>query len=481
MMAYISYFMMFAGLAVLAYVLKENYDQKKGTMGIKNNENISQQFTAEINPRMAAVNAANSIEFSSRMEKISTNSLDPIQLALATAEGGFGRNGHHDIIASAMVAESIGSHIPKTEGDIVLTPEQRQSLARDFANTHLGKIASFTHSISKDGKLIVSADAIGFLSSEYDPILMPGGLVAIVVKNEIESELYRALLSESPIFIQNKDSGEVSRIDSDSIKKIVKSGNIDDLIVEADKQKKLSEDLKDELSNTRRQLDEKVAESLRLEVQITALKDALVLSQDSHKYIVQAHSNFKTFEEKETQDKLPEAVIEIEEVEVETLETQQVSAIVNQENSTNLSNVIYDVIKKIAIDSYINIQEKWPKMGICFIYIEDGSAHIYIDKSVMLNIFNGHGVIDDISWKRTLFYDIVYDEGYFGFTHEIVIEVNSGISPFIDTVYPYSLDDAKMYIEGIKNLGESEDDRFVILSSFVSKKGKFKNISEMFA
>ena len=87
------------------------------------------------------------------MEKISTNTLDPIWLVLATAEGGFGRNGHHDIIASAMVAKSIGNHIPKADGDIILTPEQRQSLARDFANTHLAKIASLTHSISKDGRM----------------------------------------------------------------------------------------------------------------------------------------------------------------------------------------------------------------------------------------------------------------------------------------------------------------------------------------
>lgn len=479
-MVYVSYFMMLVGLAVLAYVLKENYDQKKGTMGIKNDENISQQYAPEINPRMAAVNAANSIELASRMEKISTNSLDPIQLALATAEGGFGRNGHHDIIASAMVAESIGNHIPKAEGDIVLTPEQRQSLARDFANTHLGKIASFTHSISKDGKLIVSADAIGFLSSEYDPILMPGGLVAIVVKNELESELYKALLSESPIFIQNKDSGEVSRIDPDSIKKIVKSGNIDDLIVEADRQKKLSENLKNELSDIRRQFDEKEAESLRLEVQIVALQDALMASQESYKYIVQTHSNLKIFEENGIPEKTPEVLVKIPEVVVKVPEVAEISAVVNEENKRNISNVIYDVIEKIAVDSYINTQEKWPKMGICFIYIEDGTAHIYIDKTVMLNIFNGHGVVDDISWKRTLFYDIVNDEAYFGFTHKIVIKISSGISPSIDTIYPYSLDDARMYIEGIKSLGETEDDRFVTLSNFVSKKGKFKNTSEMF-
>ena len=73
-----------------------------------------------------------------------------------------------------------------------LTREQRQALVKDFANTHLGKIAAFTHSIDRDGKLIVSADAIGFLASAYDPILLPGGLISIVVKNEIEESIYKS-------------------------------------------------------------------------------------------------------------------------------------------------------------------------------------------------------------------------------------------------------------------------------------------------
>ena len=45
------------------------------------------------------------------------------------------------------------------------TREQRQALAKDFANTHLGKIAAFIHSIDRDGKLIVSADAIDILAT----------------------------------------------------------------------------------------------------------------------------------------------------------------------------------------------------------------------------------------------------------------------------------------------------------------------------
>jgi hypothetical protein len=424
-MAYLSYLMMIAGLAIVGYVLKQNYDIKKGTLGVynnDNNDNISHQFASSTSPRMEAQDAANSIEFSSRISKINTNSLDSIQLALATAEGGFDRNGHNDMLASSMVAESVGKHIPIAEGDILLTPEYRRALMKDFANTHLGKIASFTHSISSDGKLIVSADAIGFLTSEYDPILMPGGLIAIVVKNEIEAELYKALQFESPIFIQNKDSEEVSRIDYDSIKKIVKSGNIDDLLVESNKYKELFENTKDELSNIRKELSDEKAKCLRLESQNVVLHDALSVSQNSYENIQKLYADYKT-----TNEVKSEAIViknptesaqtfpvktKVSEVTIETksegsVEPQIIPTVVpeivpevivkappvNTENVRKLSSIITDVFAKAPIDSYLNTPSKWADMAICFVYIEENNAHVYVEKTMLSGILNGRAVI----------------------------------------------------------------------------------------
>lgn len=486
----ISTLMLTAGIQIVIYLYKEqkkdrNNQKFDGAIMDSNNHSEGREF----NPRALAKNAADSIEFSSRMRQLSVNAEDSIKLSIAAMETGhsFGRNGDNDPFASMMIVDALSNNVPNVEGAFVLSREQRQALARDFANTHLGKIASFTHSIDIDGKMIISADAIGFLTSEYDPILLPGGLVSIVVKNEVEESIYKAILTGTPIYIQNETNREVSRIDISQIKTIVKNGNFDEVIGR-------NLQLEQEIKTLQKDVKTHQENNAQITIENSKLKDQ---NDILVKALQECQSQKNNSQKKEQIDVKPEekrvktepAIARTLPQAVEKIPTQNEPTVVaveaqaeNQKTVVKFSSIVGNIIKKQDnLRLCINNQKEWGTLSIFYIFVERGMATIYFEKNLLKSMFSGDRFVDDIEWGRTLFYDDFLAEGYFAFTHSVQIEIDPGLKGYSAVIFPYDINLAKQFIQALQDSSITDgDERYGVLSNFIAGKRVFKHASEMF-
>ncbi len=500
--------MMLAGFLLLLYMFKDkiialkkrmfpSYEEMSSSRHLSQNQSSNQTNNQEgfqhpldnnlsfMENRAIALEAANEIEFNSRFNKNKINALDSIQLSIASCEMPFRRTVEDDPIAQMMVSEALLKRAPHVDGAIVLTQQQRQSIAQTFANTHLGKIAQFAHSIDQDGKLIISADAVSFLTTEYDPILLPGGLVAIVVKNEIEPSLYRAFLAKAPLFLQNEKTGEVQRIQYDEIQKYVKSGSFDDFLQRIETLSESDQVLKNELKNLKNEYSKLKTEKEKLEEQnltlFEALKEARKKREEEKVEPVVTSPNSANSSKKPIEN-----IIYTDKIDKPQKASEEASDVIKDEPilPINLSDFLNTFISKMDTQAVINNRNLWKGMGIVFIYIDNSKIKIFLEKFKFIEKGKKEKHIknNDMIWTKTLFFDESKNEGYFAYTNCIEVGVEGLNVKAIsnqECLHYYSRD-AEEYLKKMTDEGFGiEDGKSKTLSDFLNPAVKFKSAWEM--
>lgn len=114
--------------------------------------------------------------------------------------------------------------------DILLSDKHRAALMRDYENTFYQRLLPFVNSISKSGRLICSSQVIEFLARNYDPIVLPGGQVTVLIVNEITPFVALALESNRPVFLKDPESGVTRIVEASELAGVTEVGSLSDLI-----------------------------------------------------------------------------------------------------------------------------------------------------------------------------------------------------------------------------------------------------------
>lgn len=513
--------MMYTAGILLAIYIYKTYYKEPDDEAIYSANSIAK--THVNSPRAEARSAAASLEYNARKELASLGIQDEAQMAIALADGGvgFGRNGSSDPVAVTMMMGAIDSNMPTVNEALRLTSEQRHAIAKDFANTHLGKIASFVHSIDRDGKLIVSADAISFLSMEYDPIFLPGGLVGIVVKDEIESSLFKSLLSGTPLYIQNEDTKEVARVDFEQLKKIVKVANIDELISNITTIKEQKEELESHIKRLQNESNKQVETIRVLQEDLKSAREIAAANSELVKAVkMMASSGLKNEESEPRSEMKPspaskelkasstavsnghneviavDAEIDIMASEIEqskgTISNKKSSVKLDDSEANTISAPSNMSVKKTLVSDFIdgvfedvnvwpaiiNQPAKWKDYGIGLVYVDKGVARVYFDKK-LVSLKCGSKADFDLKFDPILVIDDATDEGYFSLSNLVKKEVGAEMRNQFDSLVVYTKANANKYITMIDEIGWKADSRYGKLSEFISGKSRFKSLSEL--
>jgi hypothetical protein len=111
-------------------------------------------------------------EVERRLKLLNEDFLEPIALSMHINTEKVFKPDYIDPIIEMMVKKGLMESAYMDDSMIAIGDELRKILMHKYGHTHMRNLIKFAHAIDENGKLVISADTVNFLTTEYDPVLL---------------------------------------------------------------------------------------------------------------------------------------------------------------------------------------------------------------------------------------------------------------------------------------------------------------------
>ncbi|WP_418181393.1 hypothetical protein ACNSOL_11880 (plasmid) [Aliarcobacter lanthieri] len=111
--------------------------------------------------------------------------------------------------------------IKHDENSIVLSDNEMEKIGNILDKKLGSDVAPFVRRVDKDGTIILSMEAIKFITGDHIPLITPQGSIRVFNFLTLEDDLTLSLESGKPLFILNNETKKIKQIPNEYLQKIV--------------------------------------------------------------------------------------------------------------------------------------------------------------------------------------------------------------------------------------------------------------------
>lgn len=169
------------------------------------------------------------------------------------------------------------------DGEIVFSDKDREHLMTLVKGTALETYVNYGIAVNKKGQLVIPLEAIDFVTRNYDPIIMPGGLIRVINMLSVEKQLELSWRFGKPLYYLSTETRKMERLSHEQVSALVASEEDVSLLSQIEQIKTERQRKSEQLVNMQQKESEYMTEIERLrsetgekDVEIKALKEKVV-------------------------------------------------------------------------------------------------------------------------------------------------------------------------------------------------------------